>query len=73
MCLQLPLKYKLLFSSAGIEHLYYDINDMIACNVDCNKCVMHRFNKCSGIEKACKFIQNTLNWVFIFRVLHIYF
>ena len=52
---------KLLLSSIGIEHLYYEIIDMIVCNRDSKECMVHRCKKCPGIEKACKFIQNILN------------
>ena len=34
---------------------------MIVCNRDSKECMVHRCNKCPGIEKACKFIQNILN------------
>ena len=52
---------KLLLSSIGIEHLYYVIIDMTVCNRDSKECVVHRCNKCLGIEKAYKFIQKILN------------
>ena len=52
---------KLLLSSIGIEHLSYEIIDMIVCNRDSKECIVHRCNKCPGIEKAYKFIQNILN------------
>ena len=39
----------------------YEIIDMIVCNWDYKECMVHRCNKCPGIEKVCKFIQNILN------------
>ena len=53
---------KLLLSSIEIEHLYYEIIDMIVCNRDSKECMVHRCKKCPGIEKACKFIPKHFKW-----------
>ena len=37
---------KLLLSSIGIEHLYYEIIDMIVCNRGSKERMVHRCNKC---------------------------
>ena len=52
---------KLLLSSIGITHLYYEIIDKIVCNRDSKECMVYICNKCPGIEKAYKFNQNILN------------
>ena len=49
---------KLLLSSVGTEHLYYEIIDMIVRNRGSKECMVHRSVR---IEKAYKFIQNILN------------
>ena len=61
LCLQLPPKCKTSFKFNWIEHLYYEIIDMIVCNRDSKECMVHRCKKCPGIGKAWKFIQNILN------------
>ena len=51
----------LLVDAMDLELIYKDLIKRIICNPESNKCMMHRYESCSGTENLKEFLDQELN------------